>query len=65
MLNFIYIGNTPMATREVSVKPGMMYRLSSCGLRAIFVSDIVYTSCNVDLIHNCLHISIASFKHRV
>jgi len=65
MLNFIYIGNTPMATREVSVKPGMMYRLSSCGLRAIFVSDIVYTSCNVDLIHNCLRISIASFKHRV
>jgi len=26
-----------------------MYRLSSYGLRAIFDSDIVYTSCNFDL----------------
>ena len=34
------------------------------GLGAIFVSDMVYTSCNLDFMHDCLRvISIASFKH--
>jgi len=33
-------------------------------LRAIFVSDIEYTSCNFDLIHDCLCvISISSNRH--
>jgi len=34
--------------------------------RTIFVSDIVYTSCNFDLIHACLRvISISSNRYSV
>ena len=37
---------------NVSVESGMTYRLSSYGLRAIFDSDIVYTLCSLDRIHD-------------
>jgi len=33
-----------------------MYRLSSYGLTAIFDSDIVYTSCNFDLMQDCVRV---------
>jgi len=36
----------------VSVESDTMYRLSSYELRVIFVSDIVYTSCNFDLMQD-------------
>jgi len=36
----------------MSIELSVMYLLSSYGLRAIFISNIVYTSCNLDLMQD-------------